>query len=806
MATPIDNNVPYKEDPMDLSNLTSGPNAEDPLGSATPEPPYTKTPDPLKAEKVDSDTIHQVPAMEDLECADTTKEATLDHPASLDDVLTRTIHLDDDPSLPSITIRSVFLGVGFSVFGGVLSGIYYFKPQTVTLTPVLLAILSYIVGEAMATMIPRKGRIGMLLNPHPFNVKEHLAVTIMANAASTSALGIEIISAERLYYNKRLGGAVSIFLLLSSQLLGYGIAGLMRRTLIYPKKMLWPSNIPVNAMFETLHRRTSDTRKSLRVFMYVFAGIFLWEIIPQWICPILTGVSIFCLANQHSTTFTYLFGGTNGNEGLGLFSLCFDWQYISGGTSPLYFPLSSLISQGLGICGCIVVFSAVFYSNTWDAKSYPFLGQVILSNTSTPGNATQWNQTAAINSDGHINHTAVAELGLPVFPASNVLNLILTNLTIAAGLTHVFLWMPKETGRALSFLDPRRLRHIHRLPQAIRNSIQQVNKHDEYKDDYDPHFVLSLAYNACPDWWYGLVLLLSVVIGLILIYVSDSSLPWWGFFISIAMGYVLIITLGILHASTGVSFTIQSVVQMVGGYIHRGSPVANMYFSLYGYNALGQGVLLSQDLKLAQYGHLAPRVAFAAQVLGTIIGAVFNYIMANSIIDNQREILLSIEGTNIWSGNQVQQFNAQAVTFGGFPHELFSVGGQYQWVTLIMLPGFLAPVPLWLAHKKWPQLHLDKVNTAVVAFYICYLNVGINSSVMMFFILGFGSQWWIRRRYPNLFVKYNYLVSAALDAGTSVIVFILSFAVSGAAGDSVNFPRYWGNNLDGNYDRCKYAD
>lgn len=111
MATPIDNNVPYKEDPMDLSNLTSGPNAEDPLGSATPEPPYTKTPDPLKAEKVDSDTIHQVPAMEDLECADTTKEATLDHPASLDDVLTRTIHLDDDPSLPSITIRSVFLGM-----------------------------------------------------------------------------------------------------------------------------------------------------------------------------------------------------------------------------------------------------------------------------------------------------------------------------------------------------------------------------------------------------------------------------------------------------------------------------------------------------------------------------------------------------------------------------------------------------------------------------------------------------------------------------------------------------------------------
>ena len=639
----------------------------------------------------------------------------------------------------------------------------------------------------MATFLPRKGLIGKILNPHPFNIKEHLAITIMANAASISALGIEIISTERLYYGRRLGTAVSIFLLLSSQFLGYGMAGLMRRTLIFPKVMLWPSNIPVNAMLETLHRKAPETRKSLRVFGYVFAAIFVWEIIPEWICPILTGVSIFCIANKHSTTFTYIFGGSEGNEGLGLFSLCFDWQYISGGYSPLYYPLGSLVSQGLGVSACIIVFSAVYFSNIWDAKRYPFLGQVVLSDTSTPGNFVQWNQTAAINADGRLNQKAVAELGLPAFPASNVLNLLLTNLCVAAALTHVFLWLPREMGMAFSFLDPRRLRNIRQLPTIIREAFRERNTHDEYKDHYDPHYVFSLAYKACPDWWYGIVLLLSIMTGLILVYKTDSQLPWWGFFVAVAIGYVLIVTLGILQAVTGVAFTIQSVVQMLGGYIQNGSPVANMYFSLYGYNSLIQGVLLSQDLKLAQYGHLAPRVAFGAQVFGTIIGALFNYLMANSIIDNQFAILQSIEGTNIWSGNQVQQFNSQAVTFGGFSHQLFSVGGKYEWVTLIMLPGFLAPVPFYLAHKKWPHLHLDQVNTAVIAYYLCYLNVGINSSLMTFFIIGFGSQWWLRRRHPNLFVRYNYLVSAALDAGTSVIVFILSFAVFGAAGNAVNF-------------------
>ncbi|KAJ2963533.1 hypothetical protein NQ176_g10848 [Zarea fungicola] len=72
-------------------------------------------------------------------------------------------------------------------------------------------------------------------------------------------------------------------------------------------------------------------------------------------------------------------------------------------------------------------------------------------------------------------------------------------------------------------------------------------------------------------------------------------------------------------------------------------------------------------------------------------------------------------------------------------------------------------------------------------FYMCYLNVGINASVMAFFAIGFASQWFARRRYPNAFVKYNYLVSAALDGGTSVMVFILSFAVLGAAKAAIPF-------------------
>ena len=97
--------------------------------------------------------------------------------------------------------------------------------------------------------------------------------------------------------------------------------------------------------------------------------------------------------------------------------------------------------------------------------------------------------------------------------------------------------------------------------------------------------------------------------------------------------------------------------------------------------------------------------------------------------------------------------------------------------------------------------------------------------MLSLFSIAFISQWWIRTRYPDWFRKYNYIVSAGvflfsipvytviyceapagLDGGTQVMVFILSFAVQGAAGTSHLFPAWWGANQGGNYDRCMYLN
>jgi len=78
-------------------------------------------------------------------------------------------------------------------------------------------------------------------------------------------------------------------------------------------------------------------------FQLICCRIFIWELFPEWIFPLLTGFSIFCLANPASTDFTHMFGGSNFNEGLGFLSLCFDWRYISAIWNPFVTPLRAQV-------------------------------------------------------------------------------------------------------------------------------------------------------------------------------------------------------------------------------------------------------------------------------------------------------------------------------------------------------------------------------------------------------------------------------------------------------------------------------
>ncbi|KAF8120913.1 OPT oligopeptide transporter protein-domain-containing protein [Boletus edulis] len=186
------------------------------------------------------------------------------------EIATHVISVDDHPFLNPWTFRAFFLGLGLSTFGGSL-GTKKKSKQTFMVSMMFLAIVSYILGFAMETFIPRRGLFRYYLNPHPFNIKENAFIVIMASAAANSALATDVLAVQRLYYNINHNAATSVLLLFSSQLLGYGIGGILR----------------------------------LRI-----TSIFIWEIFPEWIFP-LTGLSILCLSAPNNATVSHVFSGSN---------------------------------------------------------------------------------------------------------------------------------------------------------------------------------------------------------------------------------------------------------------------------------------------------------------------------------------------------------------------------------------------------------------------------------------------------------------------------------------------------------------
>jgi hypothetical protein len=122
-----------------------------------------------------------------------------------------------------------------AIFASVLQEIYYFKPQAIYVSIVFMTVIGYALGEFMS-LLPRVGAVGRFFNPFPFNSKEHAFIVIMASAAATNAVSTEILAAQRLYYNMDPNAGAAIFLVISSQLLGFGIAGLLRSVLVQPTR------------------------------------------------------------------------------------------------------------------------------------------------------------------------------------------------------------------------------------------------------------------------------------------------------------------------------------------------------------------------------------------------------------------------------------------------------------------------------------------------------------------------------------------------------------------------------------------
>lgn len=175
------------------------------------------------------------------------------------------------------------------------------------------------------------------LKPGPFNYKEHTVIVVMANAAYAGGAlyATDVLVSQQVFYGQNFGWAFQLLFAITNQMLGYGLAGICRRWLVWPAAMIWPSNLVNCALMYTLHDHSlSDPSKTngwrisrYRWFLYVMIGSFCWYWFPGWIFQGLSYFTVVCWVRPDNVVVNQLFGGVTG---LGLLPVTFDWTIISG--------------------------------------------------------------------------------------------------------------------------------------------------------------------------------------------------------------------------------------------------------------------------------------------------------------------------------------------------------------------------------------------------------------------------------------------------------------------------------------------
>ncbi|KAH8835585.1 OPT oligopeptide transporter [Flagelloscypha sp. PMI_526] len=711
-----------------------------------------------------------------------------------EDYALRLLSIEDDVTLPVFTFRFLFLGLALSCFGAVLSQLFYFRPQTIYVSQL----------QTVSALKTSDNAFWRFFNPGTFNIKEHVGILIMSATASDVTLGISIFATQDLYYNQKPNIGTGIFTLISSQLIGYAGAGLCRAFLVWPTYAVYPHIVPQVQLFDMLHRGKGvvlQKKRWKRVFIiFVSSGSllplfscgsgFLSEYLPfiycsytnaltRYIAPTLTGVSIFCLANQDSPWFTRVFGGSNGNEGLGMFSLCFDWAYVGSGggaIGSLFTPLSTQLSLYAGCAVCIIAFCACYAQNTWNAQNFPFLSQLLFYE-----NGTEYDQLRILDDQYQLDYDKLAVEGLPWYAASQLLYRLSRTMYIGAAITHFALWHAKDVWG------------------LIRNGKDKID---------DVHYTLMKKYPEVPWYWYAGLGGATFAMAMACIYTAKSGVPWYGLIVALIFAGFFMPIIGTLYCTVGYC-SFHRVLDPNAWWCcySRKACRQHVFHLVLATSPSSKALICSVTSKWASTPKLPPRITFFCQCVGSIVGAILSLVIMKVVMSNPvtHEILRDVQGTNVWSGQQIQSYNSDAVAWGALGKPLYAQGTQYAFVPYMLFAGLGFPIPFYLLHKKWPSFGWNNVFTPILVAELGYLSVGINSSVFTSFLLAVFSQYYLRKYHSRWFRKYNFLLSAALDGGTMVMIFICAVIrlLEVPSGKTTPFPSWALNPAKGNLDYCK---
>ncbi|KAF7320173.1 OPT oligopeptide transporter [Mycena kentingensis (nom. inval.)] len=672
----------------------------------------------------------------------------------------------DDPSMPVNTFRMWFLGLLLTVVMAGLNQVFSMRAPSVFVTSIVGQLISLPMGKFLEWVLPTTqfrtfGRVWSL-NPGPFNIKEHVCITVMINVSYIGAYATDVLATQQIFYHQALPWSYQILLVLGTQVFGFSLGGMLRQFVVWPAAMIWPSALVNAALFNTLHKnygkrdRGHMTRE--RFFAIVCFASFVWYWVPGFL---FTGLSVFswvCWIAPTNQVVNILFGA---NTGMGMSILTLDWSMISFIGSPLVTPWWSQMNT---IASMVILFWVVvpimYFKNAFETAYLPLSAYVSFDRTGMPYNISAVLQNGEFSAE-------LYEAYSPIFmTAALCMAYFISFAAFGAIFTHTFLWFGRD------------------IVRRFRASL---------KDERDIHSRLMQRYAEVPGWWYIVVGVLSTVFIFVAIEIFPTRLPIWAAALALIIAILAAIPLAMLQAITNQHVALQVVEEMIIGYALPERPIANIVFKTIAYTGTAQGVAFAGDLKLGHYMKIPPRTMFTIQMVACVL-TCFVVTGVQSWMLSNIEGICTPDAPNFFVCPSTRVFGTASITWGGIgPARLFGPGKMYNALLYGFLFGFLAPIPFYYLARRYPLSIFRYVNIPVFCGGIGAVPAAPIFAYAAWGLTGFIFNFVIRRRHFRWWLRYNYILSAALDAGVAIALIIIFFALVYPNGGVTL--EWWGNTV-----------
>ncbi|CAN6812796.1 unnamed protein product [Brassica oleracea] len=673
----------------------------------------------------------------------------------------------DDPSLPVLTFRTWFLGLVSCILLAFVNQFFSFRSNQLWVSSVAAQVLTLPLGKFMAATLPTKKFVfpgtkwSWSFNPGPFNVKEHVLISIFANTGAGGAYATSIITIVKAFYHRQLNVAAAMLLTQTTQrrfskehlrliydisfscscwdMDGLGSSG----------SSSW--NLVQVSLFRAVHEK-EDLQKGQQTRLRFFLIVFVTAQIVG-----------------------------SGLKDLGIGSFGLDWSTVAGFLgSPLAVPFFAIANFFAGFFIFLYILLPIFYwSNAYDAQKFPFYTSQTFEQT-----GYSYNITRILNEkDFDINLDAYNDYSKLYLSVMFALLYGLSFASLFATISHVALYDGK-------------------FIWGIWKKTTTATK-DKFGDVHSR--LMKKNYQAVPQWWFIAVLVASFAFALYTCEGFDKQLqlPCWGLVLACAIAMFFTLPIGVIQATTNHQVGLNVITELIIGYLYPGKPLANVAFKTYGYISMSQALCFVGDFKLGHYMKIPPRSMFIVQLVATVVSSTVCFGRTWWLITSVENVCNTdfLPVGSPWTCPGYEVFYNASIKWGVIgPRRMFTKEGIYPGMNWFFLVGIFAPVPFWYSSKKFPEKKwLKHIHIPLIFSAVSSMPQAKAVHYWSWTIVGVVFNYYIFRRFKSWWARHNYILSAALDAGTAIMGVLIFFVFQN---NDVSLPDWCG--LE-NSDHCNLA-